>query len=432
MDYLKKFIKKIFQYEAHLVLKKYKPKIIAIAGSVGKTVSREAIYLVLSKKFFVRKNEKSFTAELGVPLTILGCPAGEITPIQLIKNVLLGLKLLLYKNKYPDWLILEIDGDKPGDLSIVSSLLPIDILVMTAIGAVPSHVEAFHDIDGFLLEEKTIINKVKRNGVIIYNTDDTQVSNLLLETDLRKVSCGTDIGSSVRGSDYKIFYSGDKKASVPAGMFFEIMSKQEMHQVTIMGSIGIHNEYASLLAFAVGLEFKIDAKEICTSLCKYKNLPGRMSLISGIKDTMIIDDSYNSSPTAMSQAISAFEKIKSRGKKIAVLGDMLELGKYSAEEHRKLAGLLKDKVSNVICLGLRMQKLGEELVDIGFNQSNVISVGSSEEAGKELQRILEAGDIVLIKGSQAMRMEKIVEEVMRHPEDREKLLVRQEKEWLAR
>ena len=110
----------------------------------------------------------------------------------------------------------------------------------------------------------------------------------------------------------------------------------------------------------------------------------------------------------------------------------MELGKYSAEEHRKLAGLLKDKVSNVICLGLRMQKLGEELVDIGFNQSNVISVGSSEEAGKELQRILEAGDIVLINGSQAMRMEKIVEEVMRHPEDREKLLVRQEKEWLAR
>ena len=154
MDYLKKIIKKIFQYEAGLVLKKYKSKVIAISGSVGKTLTREAVYLVLSKKFFVRKNEKSFTAELGVPLTIIGCPLGDITPIQLIKNIFLGLKLLIYKNTYPDWLILEIDADKPGDLSFINSFLSIDILIMTAIGEVPSHVESFYDINRFLLEKR--------------------------------------------------------------------------------------------------------------------------------------------------------------------------------------------------------------------------------------------------------------------------------------
>ena len=99
MDYLKKTVKKIFQYQARLVLKKYKPRIIAITGSVGKTLTRETIYLVLSKKFFVRKNERSFTTELGIPLTVIGCPSGVTTPIQLVKNILAGLKLLVYKNK---------------------------------------------------------------------------------------------------------------------------------------------------------------------------------------------------------------------------------------------------------------------------------------------------------------------------------------------
>ena len=120
------------------------------------------------------------------------------------------------------------------------------------------------------------------------------------------------------------------------------------------------------------------------------------------------------------------------GKKIVVFGDMMELGKYSADEHRKLAVLLKDTVSNVICVGFRMRKLVDELLNFGFSESNIISVDSSEEAGKELQQILAIGDTVLIKGSQAMRMEKVVVEVMRHPEDKEKLLVRQEEEWLNR
>ena len=432
MDYIKKIVKKIFQYEASLILKKYKPKIIAITGSVGKTMTREDVYLVLSKKFFVRKNEKSFTVELGIPLTIIGCPVGTMSPIQLVKNIFLGLKLLVYKNVYPDWLVLEIDGDKPGDLSFVNSFLSVDILIMTAIGEVPSHVESFYDVDKFFLEKKFIVDSVKREGTIIYNADDLQVSNLLQDVVLKKISCGVGSESLIQGSDFKVLYSSDKTTSIPTGMSFEIISDHNTSPITIFGSVGIHNEYACLLATALGLEFGINFKEICSSLNKYKNLPGRMSLISGLKDTIIIDDSYNASPIAMSEALFVFGRLTSTKKKIAVLGDMFELGKYSSDEHRKIAILLKDTVSNVICVGLRMRKLGEELLSLGFKESCIISVDSSEEAGKELQKILEVGDMVLVKGSQTMRMEKVVEEVMRHPEDKEKLLVRQEKEWLER
>ena len=432
MDYLKKITKKIFQYEASLVLKRYKPKIIAITGSVGKTLTREAVYLVLSKNFFVRKNEKSFTAELGVPFTIIGCPSGKITPVRIITNILLGLKLLIWKSHYPDWLVLEIDGDKPGDLSLVSSFLSIDILIVTELGEVPAHVESFYEIYNFLLEKKYLLNAVKREGVIIYNGDDMQVENVLRETVSRKISYGTSGDCNVYGSDFEILYTSDKKDSIPVGMSFEIAKEPYKGQVSIIGTVGIHNEYACLSAFAVGVELGITEKEICVSLNKYKNMQGRMNLVSGIMNSVIIDDSYNASPVAMSMAISVLGRLKCVGKKIAVLGDMLELGKYSAEEHRKLAGLLKGTASNVICVGLRMRRVSEELLGLGFDESKIILADTSEEAGMELQKIIEEGDTVLIKGSQSMRMEKVVEEIMRHPEDREKLLVRQEPEWLSR
>lgn len=432
MNFLKQLVKKILQYEARLVLKRYKPKIIAITGSVGKTLTKEAIYLVLSKKFFVRKSEKSFTTELGLPLAILGCSFGVKNPIQLIGSILFGLRFLVYGGKYPEWLILEIDGDKPGDFERASSILSIDILIMTAIGDVPSHVESFYDIDNYIYEEKYIINAVKRDGLIIYNKDDSQVFNLLKEIDLRKISCGIGGDSTIQGSDFKILYGNNKNYSVPTGMSFEVTKDSEKYPITIFGSIGVHNEYACLLAFAIGIEFRIPSSEIISSLGKYKSLPGRMNIITGIKDSIIIDDSYNSSPLAVFQALMVFEDLVCAGKKIVVLGDMLELGKYSADEHRKLASVIKDRASNVICVGFRMRRLAEELLNLGFNESAIMTSDSFFEAGKDLQNLLGSGDIVLIKGSQSMRMEKIVEEVMRHPEDKTLLLVRQEPDWLNR
>lgn len=432
MDYLKFLAKQILKHEAKLVLKKYNPKVIAVIGSVGKSLTKEAIYQVLSKKFFVRKSEKSFTAELGIPLAILGCPFGFTTPLQLIKNIFLGLKLLLYKNRYPQWLILEIDGDKPGDFERASSILSVDILIVTAIGDVPSHVETFYNVDNYMYEEKYIINAVKREGLIIYNADDSQVYNLLKEVDLRKISCGIGGESLIQGSDFKILYGNNKNYTVPTGMSFEIIKYGEKCTVTVFDSIGIHNEYACLLAFATGVEFGLSQSEITSSLNKYKSLPGRMNIVAGIKDSVIIDDSYNSSPVAISQALMAFESLVCAGRKIVVLGDMLELGKYSADEHRKIASTIKNIASNVICVGFRMRKLSEELLNLGFSESAIITADSSTEAGQELQNLLGMGDIVLIKGSQSMRMEKIVEEVMRYPEDKAKVLVRQEPEWLNR
>lgn len=432
MGFIKKTIKSLLRYEAQLVLAKYKPKVIAIIGGVGKTSTKDAVYLVISRNFFVRKSEKSFTAELGIPLTIIGSPIGNGSLFQWLKNILLGFKLLVWKSRYPQYLILEIDADKPGDLEAVSVFLKPDILIVTAIGDVPPHVELFSNTESYLVEEKFLIDAVKPQGTVIYNKDDLKTEELLNNIDLKKLSCGTGLESIIRGSDFSIIYTGDEKQRKPIGLSFDILHKSEKYSISILGSIGVHNEYACLLAFAVGVELNLNPLEIVASLNKFTSPPGRMRLILGLHDMVIIDDSYNSSPIALTQAIEVLSKIISHGKKIAVLGDMLELGKYSAEAHRKIARLLKDRVSNVICVGLRMRKVSEELLNLGFDESKIISVDRSDEAGKKLQNILEEGDIILIKGSQAMRMERVVEEVMKHPEDKGKLLVRQEPEWLIR
>ncbi len=431
MDSLKQFAKKVFTWQARLVLLRYKPKIIAITGSVGKTSTREAIYAVLSKKYFVRKSGKSFTTELGIPLTIIGCAGASPSLLQWAENIWKGFMLLLYKNTYPEWLILEIDGDKPGDVLGITSFLNPDMLVVTAIGETPSHIELFPSIQEFLSEKKALVDAVTREGCVIYNIDDYRTANLVEDASARKISCGTET-ADVKASTPQILYGNAGGSEVPTGMSFNVSYKENNHPVTLFGSLGIHNTYASLLAFAVGVELGLTPDYIISALSKRKSLPGRMNIIAGVKDTIILDDSYNSSPVAVSQALEVLKDMKSSGRKIAVLGDMMELGRFTVEEHKKLAEDVKESADRIICVGIRARKIGEELLALGFSEDNILSVDSAEEAGRELQGILQAHDVVLIKGSQSMRMEKVVEEVMRHPEDAKKLLVRQEEEWRGR
>lgn len=433
MPLLKQLIKRIFQYEAKLILKKYNPKIIAITGSVGKTITKDILYALLSKKFFVRKSEKSFTTELGVPLTIIGSSNGRGTILEWIKNITFGFLLLFKKENYPDILILEIDGDKPDDILNISKWIKPDILIITAIGEVPSHIESFNsDIQKFLDEKKKLLDVVTREGTVFYDADDECTGRLVQDFTLKKVSCGLVNDCDVFGSDFQILSGTMNSIKIPTGMSFDVEINSKKFSVNVMDTIGVSNEYAILLSLAVANDLGVGIKESIGIINKLPTLPGRMKIISGIKDTIIVDDSYNSSPIAMKQAVDALFRVDISGRKIVVVGDMLELGKFSRNEHRVVARLLRDTANYVICVGLRARKgISEELLSLGFSESNIISVETSEEAGKFLQNIIQAGDIILVKGSQSMRMERVVEEIMRHPEDKEKLLVRQEVEWVG-
>src|SRR3989344_8546934 len=138
----KKIITSIIIWEAKMVLRKYRPHIVAVTGNVGKTSAKDALYAALRRAYYVRKSEKSYnSSDIGVALSILGVPNAWMNPIGWAQNILEGLRLIFLKNHYPKWLILEVGADRPGEIASVASWLRPDIVVITKIGDVPVHVE---------------------------------------------------------------------------------------------------------------------------------------------------------------------------------------------------------------------------------------------------------------------------------------------------
>src|SRR3989338_7388742 len=133
----------IMRIESRLVLWKYHPKVITITGTVGKTSTKDAVYAVISKVAHVRKSEKSYNSEIGLPLTVLGCPNGWNDLGVWLRNILKGLWLILAPHKYPNWLILEVGVGKPDDMWETASWLKADVVIITAIGETPPHIEFF-------------------------------------------------------------------------------------------------------------------------------------------------------------------------------------------------------------------------------------------------------------------------------------------------
>ena len=185
-DTFKKIIIYILIFEAKLVLWKYKPRVVAITGSVGKTSTKDAVYAVFSKFTYVRKSDKSFNSEIGLPLTILGVPNGWNSPKVWIRNIFKGLWLILAPHKYPKWLILEVGVGKPGDMARTASWLKTDAVIMTAIGETPVHIEFFESRKQLIEEKAGLIKTLRRDGLLILNADDEAIFEMKSKSKKRK------------------------------------------------------------------------------------------------------------------------------------------------------------------------------------------------------------------------------------------------------
>ncbi len=431
-EILKKIIIFILEAEAKLVLKKYKPKIVAITGSVGKTSTKDAVYAVLSKFYFVRKSEKSFNSEIGLPLTILGAPNGWGSAWAWIKNIFHGLELILLNNKYPEWLVLEIGADKPGDIKRISKWLYADVVVITRISSTPVHIEFFKSLNHLIEEKSYLLNTVKKNGLAVLNADDSIVSELKHKTKNRVVTFGWNEEANIQASNIQILYTKYKGRQVPDGINFKINYSGNSLPVVIEGVFGQNHVCAALVALSIAHGLELNMVTAIEALRSYDAPPGRMRLLEGVKDAFVIDDTYNSSPVAAEAALKTLGEIKTSGRKIAALGDMLELGKHTEEAHRNLGKIAGKIVDILVTVGPRSKFIVDGALDSLLPEKNIFQFEDSRKAGKFIEQLVEAGDIVLVKGSQGMRMERATQEIMAHPEDRENLLVRQEEEWLNR
>ncbi len=431
---LRKLIVFIITQEAKLVLRRYKPKIVAVTGSVGKTSTKDAIAAVLGQKFFVRKSVKSYNSEIGIPLVILGSENGWFNPFIWLFNILKGLKLILSlkKKDYPDWLILEIGVERPGDMEKLAAWINPNIVVFTALAEIPPHVEFFAGPEALVNEKMKLIKGFDVDRFVILNADDKTLCEARAKIQAKIISFGFGEDSDVTSSNYRIAYRQENGREIPEGITFKADYKGRSVPVRIFGAFGKQQVYPVLSALAVGLVLDFNLVDLGEALSKHKSPPGRMKLIEGVKNTWIIDDTYNASPMALHAALDVLSDMPATGRKIVVLGDMLELGKYAVSSH-KSAGDRAAKVADIIfTVGPRAKFISAEAKEQGFDSRKIFEFSTSKEVGKPLQDLIKEGDLILIKGSQAMRMERIVEEIMVHPEEKEKLLVRQEKEWIRR
>ncbi len=431
---LKSVIVAILTFEAKLVLRKYEPTIIAVTGSVGKTSTKDAIFSVLKRTHFVRKSAKTLNTDIGVPLTILGCENAWWNLWGWIKNMFDGLLLIILPSSYPEWLVLEMGADHPGDIKHLASWVRPDIAVIGRIPDMPVHVEFFDSGEAVLREKKHLADALLPQGTLVVYGDDKKTEAMgreAKEAGKNVLSYGTDEHNTVRGSELEMMV--DRIGGRPTGMRFTAHVEGKEYPVLIYGTVGRQHMYAALAALAVSQAVGVNMAGAIEALQSHETPPGRMRLLPGIKGTTLIDDSYNSSPAAVDEALGALSHIPTgKGRKIAILGDMLELGKFSAEEHRAVGKKVAGIAHLLGTVGFRARDIADGALSNGMKDNDVLQYEDSRKAGKEFEGLIKEGDIVLIKGSQSIRMERTVEELMAEPEKAEDLLVRQDPEWLRK
>lgn len=425
-EIFKKIIIFILKLESKMVLKRFKPKIIGVSGSVGKTSTKDAIFSALSGSLHIRKNQKSFNSEIGVPLTILGLENGYHNLFKWLMNIFEGF-LVLFNKKYPKWLVLELGTDHPKDMDKLISWIKIDIAVFTRFPKMPVHVEYFSSPKELNDEDKKMIKGLKKDGHAILNADDSLIMEIKNEIKSRVITYGIDLDADIKASNIEIIYEN----KYPVGINFKVNFGNNSMPFKILGVLGKQHIYPILIAFACGILNKIDVVKMLNSITNYISAPGRMKILKGINNSTIIDDSYNSSPVAVEEALKVLSKIKNTKSKIVVLGDMSELGRYTANEHKIIGKLICDlKFDYLLTIGKRAEFIVEEALISGMEKEKVFSFETHEKLIFKLKELLDKGSIVLIKGSQTMRMEKIVKEVIENKEKAKELLVRQEDFWI--
>lgn len=430
--FLKKIIGGILLFEARLVIRKYRPKIVGVTGSVGKTSTKDAVALAFSPKWRVGKSPKTYNTEVGIPLAILGCKTGWDNPLLWTKNILEGLGLLLFPSDYPEWLVLEIGIDAPGDMRRITSWLPLDIAIITRVGETPVHVEFFSSPEELRTEKANIIEGLVPGGILIKNGDDRTMAEIHSRRGHRTYTYGFSPEADFRAEHRVVRYEKQDGVRLPAGMSYDVAGGEKSQRIELPRAFGANAVFATLAGFAAAVAAGVSPEKAAEALAKFQNPPGRLRVFEGVKDTLIIDDTYNASPVALSLALAEFAALKTEGRKIAVLGDMLELGRFTIGAHEHAGAEVASVADILLTVGARSKFLAAGARATGMKDDAQAHFKDSREAGCALQEIMRPGDIILVKGSQGMRMERVIEEVMRYPEKKAELLVRQDAYWQSR
>jgi len=416
---LKTIITFFLALAARAVVHRYHPRVVMVTGSVGKTSTKDAVAAVLTTRFFTRKSEKSFNSEFGVPFTILGVENPWSNPFAWFSVAKSALALLLLQNHYPNLLVLEVGADKPGDLARILKIVTPDMCVVTRLPEVPVHVEAYASPEAVREEEFSPVYALRAAAPLIVSADDPYALEYAMRTSARLILYGTGGDAAVRLDDIDFYTEGEKVA----GMRANARLREESQEYVVRGTVGTTQLLPIAAALAVASAFEIPLAEALEALQGYESPPGRCRLLAGKHGSVIIDDSYNSSPAAVEEALATLKAFPNARRRIAVLGDMLELGRYSVLEHERLAPVVSASANLIATVGIRARAFAS-----APGSAEVVQYESSRAAAAALPGLVREGDVILVKGSQSIRTERIVEALLADPADAVKL-VRQEQKW---
>ena len=390
-------------------------KLIAVVGSVGKTSVKSATATVLAEKFTVRHSRGNLNTTLSAPLEILGVdgPKNAKSPLAWLK-VFAAARASIHTPDAPDIIIQECGIDRPGEMSIFTKYMQPDIAIITSVA--PEHMEFFKTMDTVAREELSISQAAKKT---IFNLHD-------IDKKYHFLIAGNRVSYGDQAADVFLKIKKFTGSGCEANLQF---SGKTSRMVTI-SMLGEHNIRSITGAAAAGLACGMDIEEVAASLEKIQPVSGRMNILHGIRGYTLLDDTYNASPIAMEHSLKTLYSLEAKHK-IAVLGDMNELGDISEAEHKKIGKLCDPKQLDLIITVGSLSK--NHLAPAAeANGCKVTSFQSAPEAGEFLKNSDIKDATILFKGSQGgIYLEETINPLLKNPADSQKL-VRQSDTWLEK
>ncbi|MHA8137852.1 UDP-N-acetylmuramoyl-tripeptide--D-alanyl-D-alanine ligase [Lactobacillaceae bacterium Scapto_B20] len=355
-------------------LNKINPQVVAITGSNGKTTTKDMIASILGTQFNVTKTHANFNNEIGVPITVLSMEANT------------------------EVLVVEMGMDRPGQLDFLSRLVQPDVAVITMIGE--AHIEFFGTRDRIADAKVEILNGLKADGTFIYDGDEPLLQQRAAKVNFNELTFGRNGTNTL--------YPTTINDHPSATSFVTNQWKDFTFTIPMIGEYNVNNALASILT---GELFRIHPEAIRKGLDGVDITANRAEWLKGNQGEVILSDVYNSNPTAVREVMKAFVETPTPGKRIVVLGDMLELGAQSKAMHASLANTLDpSEVQQVFLIGTDMQALADQLRDqYPISALHDYSTDQIERLGQDLLATIKSGDIVLIKGSHGIHLETVLD-----------------------
>ncbi len=351
-------------------------RLIAVSGASGKTTTKEMIAAVLGERFNVFKTPANQNNHIGVPMA------------------------LMQMNEQHEFGIIELGSNHPGEMRLLAEIVQPAMGVVTNIGL--AHVEFLGDEAGVAAEEGTPLEYLPRNGdgLAVLNADDKWCAELRSRTRATVITVGIDHFADVRASEIKI--NGDVK-------FRLNIAKKKEDVIVRLKTLGRHQIYNALQAAAVGYFAGMDLDEIRVGLESVTFPKMRMQPVErdGIR---FVNDCYNANVPSMQAALQMMRDTPATGHKIAVLGDMLELGAWTEIAHDEIGELAaQSNLDFLVTVGASARRIAGKAMEKGMEAHRVLSVGSADEATEVVRSLAKPGDLVLLKGSRKLQLEKILQ-----------------------